>query len=306
MIATFRRGAGDGAVRLDLAGPLDFAATLEPLGRHGDDLLDRWDGTRLLRAATAPAGALAYAVEPAGTREAPAVWVTAVGPGSGAAADLARQAFASPPAGFAELLERDAVLAGLAARLPGYRPLRQPDLFTALVRAISAQQVNLRWAATTRRRLAEALGEHWSVAGEPVCRLDPERLATTDPGAIRALQLTTRKAEYLVGVAREISAGRLSRAELDALPDDAVVSRLTGLRGVGRWTAEWILVRTLGRPRVVAGDLGVRKAVGGAYAGGRLPGEAEVRELTAHWGDSAELAQALLLQGLATGELRAG
>lgn len=295
--------AGVDAAPLRLEGSLDFAATLEPLRRDGDDLLDRWDGGRLLRTATVPAGGLAYAVEPTGSRGAPAVRVTAVGPGGADAPALARQAFAPVPAGLDALLARDAVLASLAARFPGHRPLRQPDLFTALVRAISAQQVNLRWAATTRRRLAEAFGERWTVLGEPVYRLDPEVLAAVDPADIRALQFTTRKAEYIVGVAQEIAAGRLSLAALEALPDEAVIERLAALRGIGRWTAEWILVRTLGRARVVAGDLGVRKAVGGAYAGGRLPAESEVRALTAHWGRCAELAQALLLQGLAAGVL---
>jgi len=68
--------------------------------------------------------------------------------------------------------------------------------------------------------------------------------------------------------------------------------------GIGRWTAEWLLARTLGRPRVVAGDLGVRKAVGAAYLDGRMPSEAEVRAATAHWGPAAGVAQQLLLHWL--------
>ncbi|MHB1160446.1 MAG: hypothetical protein ACYC3V_08975 [Chloroflexota bacterium] len=75
--------------------------------------------------------------------------------------------------------------------------------------------------------------------------------------------------------------------------------------GIGVWTAEWILARTLGRPRVVAGDLGVRKAVGLAYMGSPLPGEGEVRVATADWGSSAGVAQQLLLHGLVRGALGA-
>ncbi|MBA3780030.1 MAG: hypothetical protein H0X16_12180 [Chloroflexi bacterium] len=92
-------------------------------------------------------------------------------------------------------------------------------------------------------------------------------------------------------------------AELRLLDDEAVIERLVELPGIGRWSAEWFLARTLGRPRVVAGDLGVRKAIGAAYLAGRMPSEAEVRQLTAHWGDAAGIAQQLLLQGLATGSL---
>jgi DNA-3-methyladenine glycosylase II len=78
------------------------------------------------------------------------------------------------------------------------------------------------------------------------------------------------------------------------------VERLVAFPGIGRWTAEWLLARTLGRPRVVAGDLGVRKAVGAAYLAGRMPSEAEVRAVTAHWGAAAGVAQQLLLHWLST------
>ena len=77
------------------------------------------------------------------------------------------------------------------------------------------------------------------------------------------------------------------------------MARLVVFPGIGRWTAEWLLARTLGRPRVVAGDLGVRKAVGAAYLEGRMPSEAEVRAVTAHWGPAAGVAQQLLLHWLA-------
>ena len=90
------------------------------------------------------------------------------------------------------------------------------------------------------------------------------------------------------------------------LPDDAVIARLTAIRGVGRWTAEWILARTLGRPVVVAGDLGVRKAVGRYYLDlppkAPLPSEEETRRAVAHWGESANLAQTLLLAGITSSD----
>jgi len=106
----------------------------------------------------------------------------------------------------------------------------------------------------------------------------------------------------VIGIfAAAVAEGRLDLDVLGALPDEEVIRRLTAIRGLGVWTAEWILARTLGRPRVVAGDLGVRKAVGLAYPclGDLLPPEGAVRAATAHWGDAALLAQALALQELA-------
>ena len=88
----------------------------------------------------------------------------------------------------------------------------------------------------------------------------------------------------------------LDLAALRDRPDAEVIACLTACRGLGRWTAEWFLARTLGRPCVVAGDLGVRKAVGAAYCHGHLPSETAVRELTAHWGAATGVAQQLLLR----------
>ena len=102
-------------------------------------------------------------------------------------------------------------------------------------------------------------------------------------------------------MARCVAEGKIDLDALRAQPDDAVIERLTQLRGIGRWTAEWFLARGLGRPRVVAGDLGVRKAIGAAYLQGAMPSEAEVRRLTSHWQGAAGVAQQLVLQGLNLG-----
>jgi DNA-3-methyladenine glycosylase II len=212
-----------------------------------------------------------------------------------------RSSFLQAPPQFAALRQEDSVLAGLDVQFPGLRPVLQLDLLSALIRSISAQQVNLRWASTTRRRLAERFGTPHEVSGEIVYSFEANRLAAAQIAEIRELQFTTRKAEYIIGVATEIASGRLSLEELRMLPDEEVIARLSALRGIGRWTAEWLLVRTLGRPAVVAGDLGVRKAVGAAYLATPLPSEAEVRAATAHWGASAAIAQTLVLYAMSHG-----
>jgi DNA-3-methyladenine glycosylase II len=119
------------------------------------------------------------------------------------------------------------------------------------------------------------------------------------------LQFTTSKSLSIVAVAQALADPQLSLDHLAALADEDIVERLVTIRGIGRWSAEWVLARTLGRATVVAGDLGVRKAVGLAYLGTPAPTEAEVRQLTAHWGESAGTAQALLLHALGEGLLKA-
>jgi DNA-3-methyladenine glycosylase II len=291
---------------LTLPAPLDIGASLEGFRRWGDDLIDRWDGERLLRALplSSDGGASWAAIRAVavGDRTAPSLAVeVALDDGRLRPAEALaalRATFVAAMPGFAELAAADPVIGALDARYPGLRPVLQPDLFTALVRSISAQQVNLRWAAETRRRLALAFGVRLEVAGEFVFRLDPAVIAGAAVSEIRALQFTTRKAESIVALADEFASGRLGTADLVVLEDDAVIERLTRLRGIGRWSAEWILARTLGRPRVVAGDLGVRKAVARAYLARPIAGEDEIRSATGHWGEAAVVAQALLLRTL--------
>jgi DNA-3-methyladenine glycosylase II len=296
----------EASFQLELPGPLDPAASLEMFRRSGDDLLDRWDGRVFLRTIEIDGRAVAFATAFAGTRARPAIRV-AIDDGRYAEPILAavRATFVPPPRHFAELRRADPLLARLDARYRGFRPVLQLNLLGALVRCISAQQVNLRWASETRRRLAERFGDKHVVDGATVYSLSAERLASAAPTEIRALQFTNRKAEYVVAVAQAIACGRIGTERLAGLSDAAVIDELVVLRGIGVWTAEWILARTLGRPRVVAGDLGVRKAIGIAYRRGVMPSEDEVRDLTGHWEASAVHAQALLLHALGEKELEA-
>jgi DNA-3-methyladenine glycosylase II len=296
-----------------VAGPVDLVGSLEVLRRSGDDLLDRWDGRVWLRALAGGGRMVGVAARPVGTVDDPALLVGAeAGADAGAAGRALAAVFPTAPEALAELAAADPVVAGIAARLPGVVPVLQPDLLTAVVRAISAQQITLRFAAVLRGRLARRHGHRHRVRvppapgdpGDPadaeVWSLDPGRLAGAGVADLRELQFSTSKAVAVVAFAGAVAAGRVDLPTLAGLEDEAVVERLVAFPGIGRWTAEWLLARTMGRPRVVAGDLGVRKAVGAAYLDGRMPSEAEVRAATAHWGAAAGVAQQLLLHWLST------
>jgi DNA-3-methyladenine glycosylase II len=290
--------------RVSFPAPLDVRASLELFRRSGDDLIDRWDGQRLVRAVRLGGTWVPFLCVPDGTVANPSMRVVVEAAEHQDAVKLvAERSFIPAPADYTDVLERDPVLRRLDTQFPGIRQIRQLDLFTALVRCISAQQVNLRWAVTTRRRLAEAFGERHEVAGHTVLSLAPEQIAGVDPATIRALQFTTNKSVSIVAVAQALADPALSLEQLHELADEEVIARLITIRGIGRWSAEWVLARTLGRPCVVAGDLGVRKAVGLAYLGHPTPSELEVRTATAHWGDSSGVAQAVLLQALGEGAL---
>ena len=291
-----------GAIGVRFGRPVDLHSSLAPLGRWGDDLIDRWDGSVLSRAlrvgSEGPAVAVRALVRQALASELAADYGPADGVGPGPTARALAETFLVDDSALKDLCRRDARIAGLAARHPGLAPVLVPDPFPALIRSISAQQVNLRWAATIRARLARRYGRRLEVGASHVFLLEPPALAATRVEALRELQLTTAKARAVIGTARAALHGELRRDQLAAMNDEQLIRHLTTLPGIGRWSAEWFLARTLGRPRVVAGDLGVRKAVARLYSV-PMPSEIEVRRLTEHWGDAATLAQTLALHDLA-------
>jgi DNA-3-methyladenine glycosylase II len=184
---------------------------------------------------------------------------------------------------------RDPVLGPLVSELTGFRPTLTPDPWEALVIAVTAQQISLRAAAAIRARFVERLGERYEVAWTFPER---ERVARLRPRDLLVLGFSTRKAEYVIELAR-------SDLDLDALaglPDEAVVEAVTRLRGLGRWTADWFLARHLARPAAwPAGDLGVRKAVSAFYADGRLLATEEVRSMAERFAPFQNLTAQFLL-----------
>jgi DNA-3-methyladenine glycosylase II len=285
-------------VDVPLEGPLDVPRSLEVLRRWGDDLLARWDGAVLRRVLPTVDGPVAVALRSTGTVASPRLGGVAERAADGLEQAVAATFLPASPA-WPALVATDPALARAEAAAPGVRSLRYPDPLVALVRAVTAQQVNLTFANTLRRRLAEGYGIEHAVGGGVVRRFDLERLAAAPVAELRTLQLSTAKATAVVGLAAAALRGELDLERFEGRSDAEVVADLTSHRGIGRWTADWFLVRVLGRPAVVAGDLGVRKAVGAAYFDGRLPSEAEVREATAHWGAAAAVAQQVLLESLA-------
>lgn len=275
---------------------VDLAATMARYTRWGGDPVNLVVGDTYYRVATVAGAAVPYAARQADDG---AIEVT-VAPGQDAVPVLAdlryRLATALPIAPLRALARRDPIIRAAQRRRPGYRPPMTPDLFEALITSITAQQVNLTWATTTRRRLVERFGRRRRLGGRLLWEFpSPADIAGAGHAEIRALQFTNAKASYVLEVANVAAAGGLDG--LAAAPAAEVLSRLTAIRGIGRWSAEWALARCLARPEAVAaGDLGVQKAIGSSYLGRRAT-EEEVRLLTAPWGDAANWATHLLLEG---------
>jgi DNA-3-methyladenine glycosylase II len=185
----------------------------------------------------------------------------------------------------------DKTLASIVELLPGFRPTLNPQPFEALVVAITTQQISLRAAAAIRGNLVRAYGVAHEHSWEFPTR---ERVRELRPRHFTPLGFSRAKAEYVL----ELAHSDLDLEDLASLDDDEVIARLTAVRGLGRWTADWFLARHLARPHAwPAGDLGVRKAVSTFYAEGRSLSIQEVRRMSERFAPFENLSAQFLLAG---------
>jgi DNA-3-methyladenine glycosylase II len=168
-----------------------------------------------------------------------------------------------------------AVLGPLTRRLRGLKPFRPASLFDMLVVAVTEQQISLAAAHHMQTRLIERFGS--VVDGLPVFPR-PQALAGMPLEALTACGLSTRKAEYVRGLAEQIVAGSFDLDALETASVDEVRARISALRGFGRWSADYVLVRGLARVDTVPyDDLAIRRVVGRMLGDGHLltPPQAE-------------------------------
>ena len=157
--------------------------------------------------------------------------------------------------GFYRLAGRDAELRELAQRFRGMRPPCFPSVFEAVVNAIACQQLSLSVGIHLLNRLAQRYGP--CISATPPARPGfptPHRLATASPAALRELGFSLAKARAVTDLARRVATGDLDLEALRDASDDQALAILLGLTGVGRWSAEYTLLRGLGRYHVLPGD----------------------------------------------------
>ena len=172
------------------------------------------------------------------------------------------------------LKRRDPVLSEIIDRVGDYGiQFRDPD-FETLVKSIVYQQLSGRVASVIFGRVVKAAGG----------KLTPANILKLRPARMRALGLSGQKTAYIRDLARHTRDGRVDFAELLDLPDEAVIERLTEVKGVGVWTAHMFLIFALRRTDVLPlGDLGIRAAIRKAYGFAELPEPAEMETLAARW-----------------------
>jgi DNA-3-methyladenine glycosylase II len=156
---------------------------------------------------------------------------------------------------FYQFAAHDRRLRPLARRFRGMKPPRFATVFEGVVNAIACQQVTLTLGVHLLNRLAVAYGTAIGQDDEAVHAFPgPADLAGLSPAALRRFGFSRQKGLAVIELARAVAEGRLDLEGLADFPDDEAVKRLRELRGVGRWTAEYVLLRGLGRTHVFPGD----------------------------------------------------
>src|SRR5262245_28083223 len=177
------------------------------------------------------------------------------------------------------LWRADPVMRRVIRRVPGVHLVRRGDPFTTLARAIVGQQISVKAAQTIWARFSAASG---ATAGEKA--LDPARVARMRMPTLRRVGLSERKADYLRDLARHFATGALDPAEFPALDDEALIVRLTDVRGIGRWTAEMFLMFHELRADVFPiGDIGLQKAIAVHYNDGERLEVDALHAIAAPW-----------------------
>ena len=288
--------------------PFRLDLTVWALRRRRRNLMDRWDGTTYRRVVVVGGRPTELAVRQAGSSAAPRLSVTAT-PAPRTVLDRRHVRVTLERllglridlTGWYHLAEDDERLRPLAERFRGMKPPRFPTMFEAMINAFACQQLSLEVGLELLNRLAAIAGATFRTPQDiryafPTAQ-DAVRLT---PAKYRAIGFSHQKVRALLSLARAITRGEVDLEVLGQGNDAAVQQRLLELRGVGRWTAEYVLLRGLGRFHVFPGDdVGAQKRLGRWLGRSRRMDYAGVQRATRRWSPYAGVVYFhLLLDGL--------
>lgn len=172
-----------------------------------------------------------------------------------------------------DLARRDAALEPLIARHRHESLKSRGDAFATLARSIVGQQISVKASESVWQRLLAAIGAP-----------SPAAVNAATPEELRACGLSLRKVEYIRDLAGHFLEGRIHTAKWEDMDDEAIIAELTGVRGIGRWTAEMFLIFNLMRPDVLPlDDIGLQRAMALHYNGGGPLPRKQLRAIAENW-----------------------
>jgi DNA-3-methyladenine glycosylase II len=272
--------------------PFRLDLTAWALRRRRQNIIDRWDGStyrRILPFGNVP---IEVAVTQSGPCDAPRLQVTLTG--AGLRPEFKEQAKSRMEhilglrvdlAPFYRMASHDAKLLLLVEKFRGVKPPRFPTIFETLANAFACQQLSLEVGLGMLSRMASACGLSLEQDGETSYAFPrPEDLLELGPGAIRELGFSGNKTLAFLELAGNIVSGRTNFDSLEKMDNEAVVASLLELRGVGRWTAEYVLLRGLKPLNVFPGDdVGARNRLAKWLQSNEPLDYDGVARVTRHW-----------------------
>jgi len=241
--------------------PFRLDLTAWALRRRARNVIDQWDGTTYRRVLVIDNTPLEVAVRQTGSMDNPELFATVAGVCDPTARTKVPQLLKQmlgleiDLVPFYALARRDRRLAPLVEEFRGVKPPRFPSVFEALVNAVACQQLSLTVGIELLNRMARECAPAIisSEASQPTFPT-PENLAHLNAHRLRHLGFSYGKARSLLELSRGILKGKVHLGGLDRIENHGAVKRLMELHGVGRWTAEYALLRGLGRIDVFPGD----------------------------------------------------
>ena len=276
--------------------PFRLDLTVWALRRRPGNRIDHWDGTTYSRVLVLDGHPVNSMVSQQDPMTHPRLRVTAASPVP--LADLeARVSLilqrmlgsAADVSGFYALAQHNPEISALAEWFRGLKPPRFPTLFEAFLNAFACQQVSLEAGLLLLNRLAERYGLSWTGDQGTVCAFPgPEHLVNTSEEQLRALGWSRQKARAVLELAHLLAEKPHTFARLESMNNEDVCQALLPLRGVGRWTAEYVLLRGLGRIETFPGDdVGAQKNLQRIFSLEQRPTYEHIKTLTARWGPYA-------------------
>ena len=240
------------------APPFRLDLTVWVLRRLPINQVDRWDGQTYRRVLVLEGVPVEVEVVQTGPPGAPELTVTTKGGWTGSRKLSGLTVALEKMLGlrvdlhsFYAMAEHDPRLRGLTSPFVGFKPPRLSSVFETLVNGIACQQLSLTVGIHLLNRLCVSYGlcvdQHHAFPR-------PTDLAGAQPQELRGLGFSTRKAQTILDIARALVEGRLDLEALSAVDDAAALERLLELKGIGRWTAQYILLRGLGRLDIFPAD----------------------------------------------------
>ena len=164
---------------------------------------------------------------------------------------------------FYKLLKKDSELKYMTSEYKGLRLMAIPDLFEALCWSIIGQQINLTFAYKLKRRFTETYGTKLTYENSDYYLFPkPEIVENIKVEDLLPLQFSNRKAEYLIEIAKQFVSGNISKEILSSKPTNEAIGLLVSVRGIGEWTANYALMKSLKRLECVTyGDVGLYNAL---------------------------------------------